>query len=187
MISASGGNLIEMLPGDLRQTDPGWSPKGNSIVFTGSDPKKNSGTVTSIFVLDIRTHTVSVLPGSDGLISPRWSPDGRYIAATTMDSQKLLLFDTQAKKWDEMAHVEVGYLCWSKDSRYLYFDTFGAQPSVERIGVHEQVPEKVVSFEDLRRTWGPFGPWFGLGPDDSLLATRDIGSQEVYAIQWPTR
>jgi serine/threonine protein kinase/Tol biopolymer transport system component len=187
MISASGGNLIEMLPGELRQTDPGWSPKGNSIVFTGSDPKKNSGTITSIYVFDIRTRTVSVLPGSDGLISPRWSPDGRYIAATTMDSQKLLLFDTQSKKWNEMAHVEVGYLCWSKDSRYLYFDTFGAQPSVERIGVHEQVPEKVVSLEDLRRTWGPFGPWFGLGPDDSLLATRDIGSQEVYALQWPRR
>jgi eukaryotic-like serine/threonine-protein kinase len=187
MISASGGSLMEMLPGDLRQTDPGWSPKGNSIVFTGSDPKKNSGTITSIYVFDLRTRNVSVLPGSDGLISPRWSPDGRYIAATTMDSQKLLLFDTQSKKWSEMAHVEVGYLCWSKDSRYLYFDTFGTQPSVERIGVHEQTPEKIVSLQDVRRTWGPFGPWFGLGPDDSLLATRDIGTQEVYALKWPTR
>jgi len=185
MISASGGNLIEMVPGGLRQADPSWSPEGSSIVFTGSDPKKDSGTVTSIFVLDIRTQAVSVLPDSQGLLSPRWSPDGRYVAATTMDSQKLLLFDTQAKKWNEMAHIGVGYLCWSKDSKYLYFDTFGAQPSINRIGVHEHVPEKVVSLEGLRRTWGPFGPWFGLGPDDSLLATRDIGSQEVYALQWP--
>jgi len=185
-ISAAGGSLIEMLPGDLRQADPGWSPEGNSIVFTGSDPKKNSGTITSIFVLDVRTHNVSVLPGSEGLLSPRWSPDGRYIAATTMDSQKLLLFDTQTKKWDELTQMGVGYLCWSKDSKYLYFDTFGAQPSIDRIGVHEQVPEKVVGLEELRRTWGPFGPWFGLGPDDSLLATRDIGTQEVYALQWPT-
>ena len=185
-ISAAGGSLIEMLPGDLRQADPGWSPDGNSIVFTGSDPKKNSGAITSIFVLDVRTHNVSVLPGSEGLLSPRWSPDGHFIAATTMDSQKLLLFDTRTRKWDELARVGVGYLCWSKDSRYLYFDTFGAEPSIDRIGLREKVPEKVIGLEDLRRTWGPFGPWFGLGPDDSLLATRDIGSQEVYALQWPT-
>ena len=186
MIPAAGGSLVEMLPNDLRQVDPGWSPDGNSIVFTGSDPKKNSGAITSIFVLDVKTHNVTALPGSEGMISPRWSPDGRYIAATTMDSQKLLLFDTQTRKWDQLAHVAVGYLCWSKDGKYLYFDTFGAQPSIDRVGLRSKVPEKVVGLEDLRRTWGPFGPWFGLGPDDSLLATRDIGSQEVYALQWPT-
>ena len=77
----------------------------------------------------------SALPGSEGLLSPRWSPDGRYIAATTMDSQKLLLFDTGTKKWNELAHVAVGYLCWSKDSKYLYFDTFGTEPSIDRIGI----------------------------------------------------
>ena len=174
-----------MLPGDLLQSDPGWSPDGNSIVFTGSDPKKDSVAITSIFVLDLGTHGVSVLPNSEGLLSPRWSPDGRYIAATTMDSQKLLLFDTQTKRWDELAHVAVGYLCWSRDSKYLYFDTFGAEPSIDRIGVRQKIPEKVVSFQNLRRTWGPFGPWFGLGPDDSLLATREIGSQEIYAFEWP--
>ena len=184
--SVAGGSLIEMLPGDLRQADPGWSPDGNSIVFTGSDPKKNTGTITSIFVLDVKTHRVAVLPGSDGLLSPRWSPDGRYIAATTMDSQKLLLFDTRSKKWDELAHIAVGYLCWSRDSNYLYFDTFGARPSINRIGIRERVPEKVAGLEELRRTWGPYGPWFGLGPGDSLLATRDMGSQEIYTLQWPT-
>jgi len=184
-ISAEGGSLTEMLPGDLLQSDPGWSPDGNSIVFTGSDPKKDSGAITSIFVLDVGTHRVSVLPGSEGLLSPRWSPDGRYIAATTMDSQKLLLFDTQTKNWDELARVAVGYLCWSRDSKYLYFDTFGSQPSIDRIGVRQKTPEKVVSLEDLRRVWGPFGPWFGLGPDDSLLATRELGSQEIYALDWP--
>jgi hypothetical protein len=104
-----------------------------------------------------------------------------------MDSQKLLVFDTRTKKWNELAQVGVGYLSWSKDSKYLYFDTFGTQPSVQRIGIRDRVPEKMVSLEDLHRAWGTYGPWFGLAPDDSLLATRDIGSQEVYAIQWPAR
>ncbi len=26
--------------------------------------------------------------------------------------------------------------------------------------------------------------WFGLAPDDSLLVLRDVGSQEIYAIDW---
>jgi serine/threonine protein kinase/Tol biopolymer transport system component len=186
IISAAGGNPVEVLPGKQRQDDPSWSADGNSIVFTGSDPKDRSGAITRILVLDVRTHGTAELPDSAGLISPRWSPDGRYIAATTIDSQKLLLFDTRSQKWKELAHVGVGYLCWAKDSKYLYFDTFGSSPSIDRIGIFDRALEKVVSLEDLHRVWGPYGPWFGLAPDDSLLVTRDIGSQEVYAIEWPT-
>jgi hypothetical protein len=37
----------------------------------------------------------------------------------------------------------------------------------------------------VHRAWGPYGPWFGLGPDDSPLTTLEVGNQEVYAIQWP--
>ncbi|MBZ5651334.1 MAG: serine/threonine-protein kinase, partial [Acidobacteriia bacterium] len=128
MISSEGGSPFEVLPGDQRQADPSWSADGNSIVFTGSDPKEGSDPVTRIFVLNLRTHDLSFLPNSEGLLSPRWSPDGRYIAATTIDSQKLSLFDTKTGKWNDLAHVGVGYLCWSKDSKYLYFDTFGSQP-----------------------------------------------------------
>ena len=29
---------------------------------------------------------------------------------------------------------------------------------------------------------GPFGWWTGIAPDDSILATRDIGIQEIYAL-----
>src|ERR1700757_3213086 len=96
-----------------------------------------------------------------------------------------MLFEIVSKKWNELAAVEVGYLSWSKDNKYLYFDTFGTNPSVNRIGVRSRVVEKVVGLQDLHRVWGPYGPWSGLGPDDSILATRDVGSQEVYAVQLP--
>jgi len=38
-----------------------------------------------------------------------------------------------------------------------------------------------------RWTAGPDVHWFGLAPDDSPLVARDIGSQEIYALemQWP--
>ena len=32
-----------------------------------------------------------------------------------------------------------------------------------------------------------FGPWGGLTPDDSPLVSRDISSQEIYALDWETR
>jgi hypothetical protein len=34
---------------------------------------------------------------------------------------------------------------------------------------------------------GRFGTWFGLAPDDSFLVTRDISTQEIYALEmdWP--
>jgi hypothetical protein len=31
---------------------------------------------------------------------------------------------------------------------------------------------------------GTFGNWTGLAPDDSPLALRDIGTQEIYALDW---
>jgi len=187
LISPSGGSPLEVLPGNQWQGDPTWSADGRHLAFTGSFQDGSSGTHTSICVVDVTTHQLSVLPGSGGLFSPRWSPDGRYIAATTMDSQKLMLLDTATHKWSELATVAVGYLNWSGDSKLLYFDSFGAHPSVKRVSIHGGAVEEVLSLEDLHRAWGPFGPWFGLAPDDSPLATRDVGSQELYAIQWPTR
>ncbi|HXY52647.1 MAG TPA: protein kinase [Terriglobales bacterium] len=187
LISPRGGSPLEVLPGNQWQGDPTWSADGRSLAFTGSTPGQSSGTTTNICVVDLTTRQLSFLSGSAGLLSPRWSPDGRYVAATTMDSQKLMLFDTESRKWSELATVAVGYLNWSGDSKSLYFDSFGAHPSIKRVSIHGGVVEDVLSLEDLHRAWGPYGPWFGLAPDDSPLATRDVGSQELYAIQWPNR
>jgi len=186
IIPPEGGRPQEVLLGSQWQGDPSWSADGNSLAFTGSNQNENSGAKTSIFVLDLTTHKLAALPQSEGLISSRWSPDGRYIAATTMDSQKLMLFDTETRKWNELATVGIGYLNWSKDSKYLYFDSFGTHPAIKRVSIHGGV-EEVLGLEDLHRAWGPYGPWFGLAADDALLATVDLGSQELYAIQWPTR
>jgi eukaryotic-like serine/threonine-protein kinase len=187
IVSADGGVPTEVLPGNQGQVDPNWSPDGESLVFVGSGLTADSAAGTAIFVLNVKTHDLSALSGSADLLSPRWSPDGRYIAATTSDSQKLMLFDTGTRQWSELGHIQVGYLSWSSDSNYLYFDTFGDHPSINRLGIRDGVVEKIVSLESLHRVWGPYGPWSGLASDDSILATRDVGSQEIYAIQWPLR
>ena len=186
IIPATGGSPVQIVPGHQQQYEPGWSPDGNFLVFSGS--QEDSNTVKSVlFLANVRTRESSVLPESDGLSEPRWSPDGRYIAATTEDSQKLLLFDTHTKKWVELARLGIGYLNWSRNSKYLYADTFGTAPAFVRIRIPDGSVENVASLKGLRRAWGRYGPWSGLAPDDSLLATRDAGIQEIYAIEWPNQ
>ncbi len=182
VIPATGGRPVEMLPGRQWQRDPCWSADGESLLFTGSEGRFGT-TQMALFVANVRTRESAVLPGSIGLHEPRWSPDGKYIAATTADSQQLLLFDTIAKKWVELARIAIGYLNWSRDSTYLYADTFGTDPLIVRIRVRDGTIEKVASLKELHRAWGISGPWSGLAPDNSPLITRDTGIQEIYRIQ----
>jgi hypothetical protein len=44
--------------------------------------------------------------------------------------------------------------------------------------------EQVTSLKNFRRAiWGNL-PWFGLSPKDEPLVLRDVGSQEVYALDF---
>jgi Tol biopolymer transport system component len=178
LVSASGGTPQPLLPGRRDEGDPTWSPDGNSVVFFAANDR-NSGTVN---ILDLRTHQVSVVPESEGLYSPRWSPDGRYIAALSGDAEKLMLFDFKTQKWGELAKMTAAYPNWSRDGNYVFFHSFGSDTSLYRVRVSDHNLEKIVSLKGLRLTIGPFGTWCGLAPDDSPLILRDVGSQEIYAL-----
>ena len=138
-----------------------------------------------IDVVDLQTHKVSVLPGSGDVFSPRWSPDGRFLVAVAGDSQKLALFDFQTQKWTDwvIQTTALGFPCWSRDGKYLYFDsTYSNSQSYNRIKVGETKSEPVVSLKGLRRYFGPVGAWSGLAPDGTPLFVRDISTQEIYAL-----
>jgi serine/threonine protein kinase/Tol biopolymer transport system component len=181
LVSAEGGVPQQVMPGERHELDINWSPDGNSLVF-GTAGFEESG--AAIYLLNLSTHQVSTLPGSEGLWSPLWSRNGRYIAATPSNGTKLLLFDFTTRQWTELATMPVGYASWSHDGNYIYFNTLPASDTaMYRVRISDRKLERLVSLKNLRRI-GSFGLWSGLAPDDSILMTRDIGSQDIYALDW---
>jgi len=181
LVQAAGGALQKITAGGQNEGDANWSPDGNSIVYWTS-ASWPPGSDIAINILDLRTHKVSIVPGSRGLFSPHWSPDGRYIAALHTDALGSMLFDFRTQKWSELESIPAGFPNWSRDGTYLYFLSSGRDAAIYRVRISDHKLEKVVSLKGIRLTIGQVGTWCGLGPDDSPLILRDVGSQEIYAL-----
>ena len=182
LVSATGGSPQAPLPEDPEpQRDPNWSPEGDKITF-GSEPNDKNA---AIRVLDLKTRQVSTLPGSRGLFSPRWSPDGRYIVAMPADELSLVLFDFRTQKWSLLTKERSAFPNWSRDGRYVYFLRFLDHPAVLRVRITDGTVEQVLDLTNLPTT-GNIGPWLGLDPDDDALVLKDMGTQDIYALDWET-
>jgi serine/threonine protein kinase/Tol biopolymer transport system component len=180
IVANQGGTPREMIPGDPQEEwDPTWSPDGNRIAFASGSTAANS----TILILDVKTNQTSTLPGSLGSFSPRWSPDGRYLIALPFASHSLRLFDFANQTWEEISKISLGFPNWSNNSDYVYFLHGEDQPSVMRIRIRDRKLERVADLKDFRQT-GYFNFWLGMAPDDSPLLLRDIGTKEIYALDW---
>jgi len=180
LVSAAGGKPRRLI--ESPQVDPSWSPDGRRLAFgslPGLEPSTSPNAV--IRLLDLQTHEVSALPGSQGFFSPRFSPDGHHVAALSFDLQRLVLFDFATGKKTELYKGTAGYPNWSGDGRHLYFET-GSELRRVRIGDHHV--EVIASLKGFRRALSSLGQWFGLAPDDTPLVLRDVGTSEIYALDW---
>jgi eukaryotic-like serine/threonine-protein kinase len=184
LVALEGGSPQPLVPEGQaypQQSDPEWSPDGETLVFGARRP---GSTEAAIYSLDFRTRQFSKLPGSEGKFSPRWSPDGRYIAADSLDMRKFFLYDVPARSWAEVGELNASYPQWSNDGKYIYFATFGqGDQALFRLRVADRKVEQWASLKGIRREGG-YGWWMGLTPDDSPLIMRDLGSEDIYALEW---
>ena len=166
------------------KSDTVWSPDGKSLAY-GQEPWAQLSHI-DIKVLDVASHKLRALPGSEELCRPRWSPNGRYLAAVSRNADRLMLFDFQAQKWTEAAKTVVNSPAWSRDSKYIYFDNYPVQkePAFLRLRLSDRKIEQVLSLKDIRRAGGYPQVWSGIDIDGSPLIVRDIGTQEIYALDW---
>ena len=110
--------------------------------------------------------------------------------AATQDSSRFMLFDFATGKWSELAKNSDTFQAWvpSLDGRYLYCTTAGADPKAPRIRIADDSVETIMSLRNLRSVSDPSeGPQINVAPNGSALFTRDVGTQEIYALQvrWP--
>ena len=183
VISAGGGTPRELIPSDpSAQVDPNWSADGTKVVYAGNPGESGS----EIKVSDMERGKISPMPGSQGMFSPRWSPDGRYIAAMSADSSRVMLFDFGAGKWNELAQGSFGWPNWSHDGKYIYVLEQTGKGAVLRIAVANHQIEQVIALDDFRTT-GRYRGSLALMPDDSPLLLREVGTQDVYVLDWEVR
>jgi len=186
-VSPEGGTPEPLMPSETNEFDPGWSPDGNLLVFGSHALFEVSTSALAIRLLDLRSLRVSTLPGSEGLYAPRWSPHGAYLVAQKPGPENLWLFDFKDQKWEELTKVAAGYFGWSRGSDFIYFDNFiSHKPDAAffRVRISDHKLERVVSLKGLFPVAGFQGPWTGLTPDDSPLLLRNVGTQEIYALDW---
>jgi eukaryotic-like serine/threonine-protein kinase len=191
LISKDGGSPQILTSPDARETDPTWSQDGQTLAVGHRDLMNSDQTYIQLY--DLKTHQSSVLPHSQGIFAPRWSPDGRSIAAiTSTGNDKLMLYDTNTQRWRQLdtKQSSFGYLTWSRDSNYVYFDTILQRDAgFFRLRISDGKIEKLADLTKIRTYRDQFGPgsWTGLAPGEIPILPRDISTQEIYSfdLQFP--
>ncbi len=130
-----------------------------------------------------------MVPSSEGKGGGIWIGQDGLIAEGEAN-RKFLYFDFKAQKWSELLSGQLRDLQpLRRDGKYLYFTTGGTEPQAKRVRLSEGKVETIVNLTSLRRVVDAIegGTQIGVAPDASLVFTRDIGTQEIYAlnIKWP--
>src|ERR1700691_813880 len=183
LIGADGGTPKAATSLDGGEMSAHWSPDGGSILY--SDFPFFSATPGKVAVhrLDLKTQKIETLPGSEGYFAPSWSPDGRYATGMALDGQRIMLFDFKTNAWSELVKGW-GLVRWSPDGLYLYYLRYGPESAVMRIQLSNRHVEEVASLKGIHQAGRLAGLNFGLTPDGDPLVLRDVGTQEIYSLDW---
>jgi Tol biopolymer transport system component len=188
VVGADGGAPQKVAEHSLA---PNWSPDGNVLLFTsfyGYDRPAAERHQSYLQTFDLRTKELRVVPSSEGKGGGLWVGQDGLIAGGEAFT-KLLYFDFKSQKWSEL--LSGNFVTWSAslDGKYLYFTTGGAEPQAKRIHLSEGKVETIANLSGLRRVVDAIEgiPQIAAVPDGSIVLTRDIGTQEIYAlnIKWP--
>ena len=189
--SDSNGNayIISMQGGAPRKlTDnasaPDWSPDGSLLAVVSFI---DHAAVSRI--IDVHSGSVSTIPDSKRTLGP-WFDSQDSIIVTAEDQSKLVRYNLKTKKWTDLISSPNKFVNWatSPDMKYFVYSTGGTNPTAFRLRLSDGAVETISSLKDVHNVDEiESGPSLSASPDDSILITRDIGTQEIYAltVKWP--
>jgi dipeptidyl aminopeptidase/acylaminoacyl peptidase len=185
MINTDGGPAQLV---DKHSDGPDWSPDGNLLLFSSfTDAPIGQNTRLYMQIFDIRTGKTSEVPGSHGIGGGWWITQDMMIAAPYTPT-KFLTFNFKTQRWADLVGGNLANWAVSPDKKYLVFTTGGAEPEVRRLRFADRQVETITSLKGLRRVVDSLeGTQLDVAPDGSPVFARDIGAQEIYAlnIRWP--
>jgi DNA-binding winged helix-turn-helix (wHTH) protein/Tol biopolymer transport system component len=177
----------QKIDGTADSSNPYWSPDGQSLVFEVAlpdvPPEQNP---SEIHVLDLKSGKISVIPQSRGKSSPAWVAQETLVARAD-DGSKVFRYEFKTQAWSDLAAGPYSD-CASTDGKYVYCTTMEpARPGVVRIRVADGQAEPLADLSGLNRIVTYGSRELNLTPNGELLFTRDIGTQEIYAltVRWP--
>ena len=181
VVSMDGGTPQKIVDKDTSSAT--WSPDGNILAvsfYTRTGP--------FLATYDLRSGKLSQLPSSTGLIGAQWLTQDTLIAAAQHPA-RMVSFDLRTGKWSDLIMGSVENWSMSPDYKYFYYTTAGEEPEALRLRVADHKVERVGSLKQLRRAsdWVSYGTQISVTADGSTVFTRDIGTQEIYAltVKWP--
>jgi serine/threonine protein kinase/Tol biopolymer transport system component len=156
-----------------------WSPDGKLLLIYIRG---------ELAIYDPRTGKKSVVPSSKDMFG-YWIDENTILCVSPPDGTKFLTFDLRTQKWTDLATVGA-IVAWeiSPDGEYVYYETGGNEPKAWRLRFADRRIQLITSMKEPSRA-RDLG-WVGdidIAPDGSPIFTRNIGTQEIYALnlRWP--
>ena len=185
-ISMEGGAPQKIIGDNVEAAS--WSPDGKALLLTS----KMSGTAylekgsACLQTLDLQSGKLSTIPGSAEIgfqgDAAWWQTPDLLVASVP---GKLVTFDFKTQEWSDLLSGDFVSCAPSVDSTYMYCASGGPEPKALRIRMANRTVETITGLKDIRRTM--FSAQIRIAPDGSPVFTRDVGSQQIYAltVAWP--
>lgn len=183
LVSSTGGNVREVVPGAGEESVGTWSPDGKWLFY--DEPLfRHAPSQMVIHRVNPENGKSYVIPGSDGSWTARLSPDGRYIATldatSNADPHYLRILDAATGRCIlSLPKPHLAEPTWSRDGRYVYFAVISStDPALYRVRMRDKKLERLASLNGFPVA----GLWTGVAPDGSPLLLRDTSTEEIYAL-----
>ena len=184
VVQSSGAGLKAISPDGSADGAPDWSRDGSTVAAASQWQDNNRVTTSGIRLYSLASGAITTVPDSAGLRYPRWSHDNRRLLALFSDGRRLLTYEFAGRKWTELAKGRFGFPNWSADDSRIYLENWTGEPCAASVAVRDGAIQNLEPLRDLKGFAGPGAGWVGLGPGDSFLVIREVGTDEYYALDW---